>query len=80
MVWRKTDFVTALHGMLQEFDEQPSVKSLALVWRTPDEYNVLDTWLLNQILQHMDEKTLRVVVWLSREEATMMVSQITGGK
>jgi len=80
VVWRKTDFVTALHGMLQEFDEQPSVKSLALVWRTPDEYNVLDTWLLNQILQHMDEKTLRVVVWLSREEATMMVSQITGGK
>jgi len=80
VVWRKTDFVTALRGMLHEFDEQPSMQSLALVWRSPDEYNVLDSWLLKQIMQYMNEKTLRVVVWLNREEAAKLVSLIATGE
>lgn len=76
MAWRKASFDEAVRGMLSEFDREPNSQSLALVWRTPDEYNVLDSWLLSRILTFMDEKTLRVVLWLTREEASKMISMI----
>lgn len=76
MTWRKATFSEAVRGMLSEFDKEPKAQALALVWRTPDEYNVLDSWLLSRILTFMDEKTLRVVLWMSREEASTMISMI----
>lgn len=80
MVWRKASFYEAVTGMLSEFDNFPSAQTLALVWRTPDNYNVLDEWLLAAILNKMDEKTLRVVLWLSREEAAELIALFAGGK
>ncbi len=79
MPWRKTDFRGALKAYLSEFDRQPGAQSLALVWRTPDEYNVLDYWLLEKILGPMSPKELRVILWLDREEASTLVSMIVGG-
>ncbi|MBA7680030.1 hypothetical protein ES703_88337 [subsurface metagenome] len=79
MPWRKSDFTGALNAYLYEFDRQPGEKSLALVWRTPDEYNVLDYWLLEKILGQMSQKELRVVLWLDREEAAKMISIMRRG-
>ena len=76
MVWRTATFLEALKGMLGEFDNQPAAQALALVWRAGGEYNVMDGWLLKHIMNAMDEKTLRVVLWLTREEASRMISII----
>lgn len=76
MVWRTATFLDALKAMLHEFDNQPAAQALALVWRTGGEYNVMDTWMLMAILNQMDEKRLRVVLWLTREEAAKLISII----
>lgn len=79
MAWMKCTFLEAVNGMLGEFDRCPSAKTLALVWRTKSEYNVLDEWLLSNIMRQMDENTLRVVLWLTREEAAKLISIIKEG-
>lgn len=76
MVWRAVTFLEALRAMLKEFDNQPAVQALALVWRSGGEYNVMDGWLLKHIMGSMDEKTLRVVLWLTRGEAANLISVI----
>ena len=78
MVWRTATFLEALRAMLREFDNQPAAQALALVWRAGGEYNVMDGWLLKAIMNQMDEKTLRVVLWLTREEAAKLISVIEG--
>lgn len=79
-MWRKGNFIDALGELLSEFGKQPSVQSLALVWRTPDEYSVMDSWLLKRILVEMDVKTLRVIMWLNRKEAAALISAVHGGE
>ena len=76
MNWRACTFLEAVKGMLGEFDRQPSKQSLALVWRSGGEYNVMDNWLLEHVMISMDEKTLRIVLWLTREEAAKLISII----
>lgn len=76
MVWRTATFLEAVRGMLYEFDHQPAAQALALVWRAGGEYNVMDGWLLRHVMCSMDEKTLRVVLWLTREEAAKLISII----
>lgn len=76
MVWRTATFLDALRAMLKEFDNQPAAQALALVWRAGGEYNVMDSWLLKHVMCSMDEKTLRVVLWLTRDEAAKLISII----
>ena len=76
MAWKSTTFIGALRGMLGEFDSHPKATALALVWRAGGEYNVMDSWLLGHIMSAMDEKTLRVLLWLTREEAAKLISII----
>jgi len=79
MAWRKCTFLEAVKGMLKEFDTETRIQSLALVWRSESEYNVMDEWLLRHILSEMDVKKLRVILWLNREEAAQLVSMIAVG-
>jgi len=77
--WKKCEFVEALRELLYEFTKEPAAQTLALVWRTPDEYSVMDCWILEKILPEMDEKTLRVVLWLDRDQAARLISVIGVG-
>ncbi len=74
MVWQKMTFIAGLKELLRAFETNPEVQRLALVWRTPDEWNVLDEWLLGQIKNNFDGATLRVVVWVTRKEAAELVA------
>lgn len=74
MAWRTCSFLEAFKGMMDEFDKSPTLPALALVWRSKSEYNVMDSWLLSKIILDMEEKTLRVVLWLTRQEAATLIS------
>lgn len=74
MIWQKIDFVGAMKAFLHSFEERRDHRRLALVWRTPNEYSVMDEWLLGQIKDKFDGATLRVCLWLTREEAAHLVS------
>lgn len=74
MSWERMSFMGAVQHLLKEFEINPGPTRLALVWRTPDEYTVMDEWLLGHICSDFDGATLRVCMWLTRREATELVA------
>lgn len=73
MSWDRKSFMDAVKQLLKEFENHPEAMRLALVWRTPDEYSIMDEWLLSHICSDFDGATLRVCMWLTRREATELV-------
>lgn len=73
-MWRKMDFLDAVEELLKTFDQDPEAVRLALVWRAPGEWTVMDEWLLHNIKGHFYGATLRVVLWLTRPEAGQLMS------
>lgn len=74
MLWTKGTFIEGMKDLLKAFEDNPTKCRLALLWRAPDEFRVSDEWILGHIKGQFDGSTLRVVMWLTREEATDLVS------
>ena len=80
MVWQKMAFVDALKGLLRGFEEYRHVERLALIWRKPNEWSVMDEWMVDQIKGNFDGATLRIAMWITRADAAELMSVLYGGK
>lgn len=79
MEWRKCTFLEAVELYLNWFKEHGTWQRFGLVWRTPDEYNVMEEWFLEKIKGNFDGSTLRVVLWLNHKEAAQLLDALRGG-
>jgi hypothetical protein len=79
MPWKKCTFSDAVLDVLAAFKTTPHATSFALVWRSGDEYIVMDHWWVKHIFTEMDEKKLRVVLWLTQNEAAHLTQLLSGG-
>lgn len=78
MKWTKCSFVAALKKLVEGFQSSPDYDCLALVWREGNEYRVMQSWEVNCICKNLRSDRLRVVLWLDRVEAGIVLTPSVG--
>lgn len=78
MRWKKSSFRKAVQMLARAFASSEEYESLALVWREGGEYKVMGSWEVKAIRGDLREDRLRVVLWLQRAEAGMLLGPRMG--
>lgn len=73
MEWTKCSFKNAVPMIARAFASSKDYDCLALVWREGEEYRVMSSWEVKAIRNDLRAERLRVVLWLERAEARMLL-------
>lgn len=74
MMWKEMSFENALMMMVEAFQLPVRYEMLALVYREGGEYRIMENWEVNAIMYEINPRTLRIVLWLDRVEAGILIS------
>lgn len=78
MQWTKCSFRNAVPMLAEAFASSKSYDYLALVWREPGEYRVMQPWELKPLYASLRQDRLRIVLWLDRAEAGILLGPSVG--
>ena len=79
MAWKQGRLVEAMKRLTEEFDKKPRCSCLAVVWREGEEYSIMPSWMVENIGGDISEGTLRIVLWVTREEYHEVLAAVSGG-
>ena len=80
MVGKTRSFMGALEILRQGFESSSDYDELAVIRKSPGEYQVIPVWVVKSFGSNVDWEDLTVVMMLTRPEAMLLFSAIVEEK